>query len=211
MSTDQNTKNNTGEGAPQAPKDKMSAETPVKAATEEQTPRKSVDDLRKSQIFGRLSVQIYPPKGSSTPAAGKLSPGNMTTFDYRWDHDEHKSIKKRKIEETSLEEELKDVEKARILLARKYKQLITRLGKETKALCKIVRENQNTNRKIKEVSYKLVSQMNTEEMHELLNTLGQEGIKKMTPDAPTPHCEECKEKYQEEQEALRKRVAIWCP
>jgi hypothetical protein len=141
MSTDQNTKNNTDEGAPQAPKDKMSAETPVKAATEEQTPRKSVDDLRKSQIFGRLSVQIYPPKGSSTPAAGKLSPGNMTTFDYRWDHDEHKSIKKRKIEETSLEKELKDVEKARILLARKYKQLITRLGKETKALCQIVREN----------------------------------------------------------------------
>jgi hypothetical protein len=83
MSTDQNTKNNTDEGAPQAPKDKMSAETPVKAATEEQTPRKSVDDLRKSQIFGRLSVQISPPKGSSTPAAGKLSPGNMTTFDYR--------------------------------------------------------------------------------------------------------------------------------
>jgi hypothetical protein len=45
-------KNNTGEGAPQAPKDKMSAETPVKAATEEQTPRKCVEDLRKSQIFG---------------------------------------------------------------------------------------------------------------------------------------------------------------
>jgi hypothetical protein len=153
-----------------------------------------------------------PPKGTSTPAAEKLSPGNITTFDYKWDHDEHKSIKKRKIEETSLEEELRDVEKAKILLARKYKQLITRLEKETKALCQIVRENQNTNRKIKEVSYKLestVSQMNTEEMHELLNTLGQEGIKKMAPDVPTPHCEECKKKYQEEQEALRKRIAIW--
>jgi hypothetical protein len=190
----------------------MLVETPVKAATEEQTPKKSVEELRRSQIFGRLSVQISPPKGTSTPAAEKLSPGNITTFDYKWDHDEHKSIKKRKIEETSLEEELRDVEKAKILLARKYKQLITRLEKETKALCQIVRENQNTNRKIKEVSYKLestVSQMNTEEMHELLNTLGQEGIKKMAPDVPTPHCEECKKKYQEEQEALRKRIAIW--
>jgi hypothetical protein len=212
MSTEQNKKSNTGEGAPQAPKDTMLVETPVKAATEEQTPKKSVEELRRSQIFGRLSVQISPPKGTSTPAAEKLSPGNITTFDYKWDHDEHKSIKKRKIEETSLEEELRDVEKAKILLARKYKQLITRLEKETKALCQIVRENQNTNRKIKEVSYKLestVSQMNTEEMHELLNTLGQEGIKKMAPDVPTPHCEECKKKYQEEQEALRKRIAIW--
>jgi hypothetical protein len=212
MSTEQNKKSNTGEGAPQAPKDTMLAEAPVKAANEEQTPKKSVEELRRSQIFGRLSVQISPPKGTSTPAAEKLSPGNITTFDYKWDHDEHKSIKKRKIEETSLEEELRDVEKARILLARKYKQLITRLEKETKALCQIVRENQNTNRKIKEVSYKLestVSQMNTEEMHELLNTLGQEGIKKMAPDVPTPHCEECKKKYQEEQEALRKRIAIW--
>jgi hypothetical protein len=212
MSTEQNKKSNTGEGAPQAPKDTMLAEAPVKAANEEQTPKKSVEELRRSQIFRRLSVQISPPKGTSTPAAEKLSPGNITTFDYKWDHDEHKSIKKRKIEETSLEEELRDVEKAKILLARKYKQLITRLEKETKALCQIVRENQNTNRKIKEVSYKLestVSQMNTEEMHELLNTLGQEGIKKMAPDVPTPHCEECKKKYQEEQEALRKRIAIW--
>jgi hypothetical protein len=212
MSTEQNKKSNTGEGAPQAPKDTMLAEALVKAANEEQTPKKSVEELRRSQIFRRLSVQISPPKGTSTPAAEKLSPGNITTFDYKWDHDEHKSIKKRKIEETSLEEELRDVEKAKILLARKYKQLITRLEKETKALCQIVRENQNTNRKIKEVSYKLestVSQMNTEEMHELLNTLGQEGIKKMAPDVPTPHCEECKKKYQEEQEALRKRIAIW--
>jgi hypothetical protein len=211
MSTEQNKKSNTGEGAPQAPKDTMLAEAPVKAANEEQTPKKSVEELRRSQIFGRLSVQISPPKGTSTPAAEKLSPGNITTFDYKWDHDEHKSIKKRKIEETSLEEELRDVEKARILLARKYKQLTTRLEKETKALCQIVRENQNTNRKIKEVSYKLestVSQMNTEEMHELLNTLGQEGIRKMAPDVPTPHCEECKKKYHEEQEALRKRIAI---
>jgi acylphosphatase len=51
--------------------------------------------------------------------------------------------------------------------------------------------------------------MNTEEMHELLNTLGQEGMKKMAPDVPTPHCEACRKKYQEEQEALRKRIAIW--
>jgi hypothetical protein len=50
MSTEQNKKSNTGEGAPQAPKDTMLAEAPVKAANEEQTPKKSVEELRRSQI-----------------------------------------------------------------------------------------------------------------------------------------------------------------
>jgi hypothetical protein len=39
MKNEQNTKNNTGEGAPQALKEKESAETPEKADTEQQTPR----------------------------------------------------------------------------------------------------------------------------------------------------------------------------
>jgi hypothetical protein len=134
----------------------------------------------------------------------------LSILEYKWDHEEHRSVKKRRLEETSLEDELVEVEKARTLLVRKYKQLVTRLGKETKALCQIVRENQNTNRKIKEVSNKLestVSQMTTEEMQALL--LGQGEIRKMAPETPTPHCEACKRKYQEEQEALRKRVEIW--
>jgi hypothetical protein len=43
----------------------------------------------------------------------------------------------------------------------------------------------------------------------LLSTLGKEEIRKSTPDALTPHCEECNRKYREEQEKLRKRVEIW--
>jgi hypothetical protein len=212
MSTEQNKKSNTGEGAPQAPKESLSAETPVKADIEQQTPRKSDEVSRKMKVMGRLSVQISPPKGTSTPAEGKPSPGNLSLLEYKWDHEEHRSVKKRRLEETSLEDEIVEVEKARTLLVRKYKQLVTRLGKETKALCQIVRENQNTNRKIKEVSNKLestVSQMTTEEMQELLHTLGQGEMRKMAPEIPTPHCGACKSKYQEEQEALRKRAEIW--
>jgi hypothetical protein len=175
MNNQQSTKINSGDGAPQTPKENESAETPVKVDIEQQTPRKSEEDSRK-KIFGRLSVQISPPKETSTPAARKPSPGNMSILEYKWDHDKHRTVKKRRLEETSLEKELVEVEKARTLLVRKYKQLLPRLGILPKALCQIVRENHNTNRKIKEVSNKLestVSQMTTEEMQELLHMLGQ--------------------------------------
>jgi hypothetical protein len=84
----------------------------VKADIEQQTPRKSEEVSGKKKVIGRLSVQISPPKGTSTPAEGKPSPGNLSILEYKWDHEEHRSVKKRRLEKTSLEDELVEVEKA---------------------------------------------------------------------------------------------------
>jgi hypothetical protein len=61
MKNQENTKINTGEGAPQAPKENESAETPVKADIEQQTPFRP----------------NFAPEGDIHPGRRKTVPGKL--------------------------------------------------------------------------------------------------------------------------------------
>lgn len=93
---------------------------------------------------------------------------NITFLDFTWDEDEHKSVKRKRVEGHSTEN-IDD--SADIKLKRKLKNLLARMDKEIKHLRKVTRENQNTKKEIKEIAANLNSinsGIMTEEMQNIL-------------------------------------------
>ncbi|XP_066157739.1 uncharacterized protein PF3D7_1120000-like [Euwallacea fornicatus] len=126
--------------------------------TMEERRREEVKELGTPTIAQRVKKlsTVVSPSEYFTPGKtpSKEVSKNITFLDFTWDETEHKSVKRKRVEEHSI----KSIDdSAEIKLKRKLKNLLTRQEKEIKHLRKVTRENQNTKKEIKEIAENLNS------------------------------------------------------
>ncbi|XP_066261221.1 golgin subfamily A member 6-like protein 25 [Euwallacea similis] len=125
---------------------KKTQESSEKQENKERTPTKT-QKLKKLSMVVSPSEYYTPGK---TPA--RETQKNITFLDLTWDDEEHKSVKRKRVEDNDTERMGGSPDKK---LKRKLRKLLARMEKEVKHLRKVARENQNTKKEIKEIAENL--------------------------------------------------------
>ncbi|KAF5276155.1 hypothetical protein FQA39_LY18604 [Lamprigera yunnana] len=133
--------------------------------------------LRESTPLGRLKkLQISPTMSDRTRQ--EETPSNIAYLDYTWSDEAGTSVKrKRRYTNSPTDDAWKKEITVTARLANSYRKSIEKIKNEIKNLGKLIGENINTKREIKEVSNKLRSLatvIGTAEMQDLLQSLGRQ-------------------------------------
>ena len=128
----------------------------------------------------RLATQVSPPLaiGGRGPVVerGVEVPSNISIIDLTWNEEEGRSRKKRKrFDASAVIEEQDDENKTTVSLSKKLIHLMNKVEEEARKLSKLVGQNPNTKREIKEVSAairSIASQITTNEMVRLVRGSG---------------------------------------
>ncbi|KAF5284712.1 hypothetical protein FQR65_LT13414 [Abscondita terminalis] len=126
--------------------------------------------LSRSQSLDLVSPTEKLPTGDKTPK-------NIAFLDYTWNYEVGTSVKRKRTESSTPDEQWKKEITATVKLSNSYRKTAGKIENEIKNLSKLIRENVNTKRKIKESVNKLrslSSAINTAEMQNLLQTLGRQ-------------------------------------
>ena len=129
------------------------------------TPRRS---MRK------LTINTSPPFACSTGSLPESGPGsNIGYVDLTWCEEEERSYKRKRVASTATPMSQSGRNDVSDRLQTKLRKLIQEMDREARNLCKLVTENPNTKREIKECSSairSMMSQMTTTDMLQLVDT-----------------------------------------
>lgn len=126
-------------------------------------------DKRSQTARPRVTLTLV----NSPPREGEEAATNVGTVDLRWDDDAGRSIKRARRDSSPGTMELTTVRDATSRKKAKYREIVYKLEAESRALIKLVRDNPNTKKEIKEVARtirSLMSQATTAEMQAMVGT-----------------------------------------
>ncbi|KAK4873768.1 hypothetical protein RN001_013128 [Aquatica leii] len=144
------------------------SESEVENPPEELHRQREQSQTPKAKVTRKLSIVTSPLQQENTPR-------NMGLLDLTWDEEEGRSVKKRRRNETEETPARQDDVSLPLKLAARFRKTLKEMDKEIGILSQYVRENTNTKKEIKSCARSLKSlnsALNTDEMKELLQSLG---------------------------------------